>query len=70
MDYATAKQHYATVGKTFKSSIGLYRDVRVAKSAALMGAKPQRVVLGEDGYVVVCLPRPAENLVKAGYQYA
>ena len=40
-----------------------------ARVAASRQAKAW-VVLGEDGQVIVCKPKVAERLVKAGYQYA
>ena len=70
MDYATAKQHYATVAGTSRSNIGLYHNLATAKSAAFRGAKPQSVVLGEDNYIIVTSRAAGEKLVKAGYQYA
>jgi len=70
MTYAAAKQHYATVANTARSSIQLFTSIELAQSAAQRGDKRQMVVLGEDGWVIVSTPRVTEALVKAGYQYA
>jgi hypothetical protein len=68
MDYATAKQHYATIGQTTRSDISLYTDPSTARSVANR-SKGTAVILG-DGHAVVTSLRAAENLAKAGYQYA
>lgn len=70
MDYQAAKSHYAAIGNTSRSNIGLYHNMATAKSASFGGAKPQSVVLGEDYYIIVTSPAVGERLVKSGYQYA
>ena len=66
--YAAAKQHYASIGKTSRSDIDLYSDPATARKVSSR-RKGSAVVLGEDHAIVTSL-RAAENLAKAGYQYA
>jgi hypothetical protein len=68
MDYATAKQHYATIGQTSRSDISLYTDPTTARNVANR-SKGTAVILGESHAIVTSL-RAAEHLAKAGYQYA
>jgi len=62
-------QHYATIANCPASNIHIYATIERARVAASRQAKAW-VVLGEDGQVIVCKPKVAERLVKAGYQYA
>lgn len=64
------KNHYAKVGQTFRSSIGLYRKYHNALSAKNHCKKPHVVVLGEEGDYLLVTYAVAERLVRAGYQYA
>jgi hypothetical protein len=68
MDYATAKRYYADLGCTSRSDISLYTDPATAQDGANR-SKGTAVILGE-GYAIVTSLRAAENLNKAGYQYA
>lgn len=68
--YTELKGPYAAAAKVPASNIRLYASCNNAKNAAFNSKKTKAVVMGENGYYVVCSSRVASRLVAAGYEYA
>lgn len=56
--------------KSLHSQVSKFLSLVMAKSFADRCEKIHLVVLGGDGKFWVALPKVAEQLVKAGYEYA